>query len=115
MKKRWLKLPKFADYNKPASIKLMKLKHKKQTTPQHLIIKLPKNSDKEKILKVEEEEDVILHIDEIKMTKIFSQKIMQMGVPVMAQQKRIQLGTMRVWVRSLASLSGLRIWCCHEL
>ena len=33
-------------------------------------------------------------------------------VPVMAQQKRIQLGTMRLWVRSLALLSGLRskVW-----
>ena len=33
----------------------------------------------------------------------------------MAQQKRIQLGTMRLPVRSLASLSGLRILHCHEL
>ena len=24
-------------------------------------------------------------------------------------------GTMRLWVRSLAWLSGLRFWCCHEL
>ena len=37
------------------------------------------------------------------------------GVPVVAQWKRIQLGTMRLPVRSLASLSGLRIWHCHEL
>ena len=37
------------------------------------------------------------------------------GVPVMVQWKRIRLGTMRVWVWSLASLSGLRIWHCHEL
>ena len=22
---------------------------------------------------------------------------------------------MRMWVQSLASVSGLRIWCCHEL
>jgi len=29
-------------------------------------------------------------------------------VPIVAQQKRICLGTMRLWVRSLASLSGLR-------
>ena len=27
----------------------------------------------------------------------------------MAQRKRIQLGTMRLWIQSLASLSGLRI------
>ena len=30
----------------------------------------------------------------------------------MAQQKRIQLGTVRLQVQSLASLSGLRIWHC---
>ena len=33
----------------------------------------------------------------------------------MAQQKRIWLGTMKLQVQSLASLSGLRIWHCHEL
>ena len=32
----------------------------------------------------------------------------------MAQQKQIQLGTMRLWVQSLA-LSGLRMWHCCEL
>ena len=37
------------------------------------------------------------------------------GVPVVVQWKRIQLGTMRLWVRSLALLSGLRIRHCHEL
>ena len=37
------------------------------------------------------------------------------GVPVVAQQKWIRLETMRLWVWSLASLSGLRIWHCHEL
>ena len=37
------------------------------------------------------------------------------GVPVVAQQKRIQLGTIRFQVRSLALLSGLRVWCCCEL
>ena len=37
------------------------------------------------------------------------------GVPIMAQQKRIRLGTMRLWVQSLASISGLRIQLCHEL
>ena len=40
---------------------------------------------------------------------------MERGVPFEEQQKQIQLGTMRLWVRSLALLSGLRIWCCHEL
>ena len=33
----------------------------------------------------------------------------------MAQWKQIQLGTMRLQVQSLASLSGLRILHCHEL
>ena len=37
------------------------------------------------------------------------------GVPVIVQRKRIWLGTMRSRVRSLASLSGLRIWHCHAL
>ena len=37
------------------------------------------------------------------------------GVPVMAQQKQIQLGIMRLQIQSLASLSGLRIRRCHEL
>ena len=36
-------------------------------------------------------------------------------VPVMAQWKQIQLGTMRLHVQSLALLSELRIWHCHEL
>ena len=36
-------------------------------------------------------------------------------VPIMAQQKQIRLGTMRLWVWSLASLSGLRTRPCHEL
>ena len=40
---------------------------------------------------------------------------MKVGVPVVAQWKQIQLGTMRLWVQSLASFSGLRIWCCREL
>ena len=33
----------------------------------------------------------------------------------MVQQKRIHLGTMRLWVWSLALLSGFRIQCFHEL
>ena len=32
----------------------------------------------------------------------------------MAQREQIQLGIMRLQVRSLASLNGLRIQCCHE-
>ena len=33
----------------------------------------------------------------------------------MAQQKQILLGTLRLWVQSLAPLSGLRIQHCCEL
>ena len=40
---------------------------------------------------------------------------MNVGVPIMAQWKRIQLGITRVWVRSPALLSGLRIRRCREL
>ena len=36
-------------------------------------------------------------------------------VPVVAQQKRIQLVFLRMRVRSLALLSGLRIWRFREL
>ena len=38
-----------------------------------------------------------------------------LGVSVVVQWKRIRLGTMRLQVRSLALLSGLRIQHCHEL
>ena len=37
------------------------------------------------------------------------------GVPIVVQWERIRLGTMRLRVRSLASLSGIRIWRCCEL
>ena len=42
------------------------------------------------------------------------EEILGFGVPVVAQQKRIRPGTMRLQVRSLASLSGLRIQHCCE-
>lgn len=38
-----------------------------------------------------------------------------LGVPIVAQWKRIRLVTMKLQVRSLASLIGLRIHCCQEL
>ena len=41
--------------------------------------------------------------------------INKLGVPIVAQRKWIWLGTMRLRVPSLASLSGLRIRLCHEL
>ena len=37
------------------------------------------------------------------------------GIPIVAPRKQIQLGTMRLRVQSLASISGLRMLCCHEL
>ena len=40
---------------------------------------------------------------------------MLLGVPIVAQQKQIQLGSVRLWDRSLPSLSGLMIWHCCEL
>ena len=39
----------------------------------------------------------------------------KMGVPVVAHRKRIQLGTMRLQVRSLVLLIGLRMRHCHKL
>ena len=48
-------------------------------------------------------------------TKMFYRKYKFLGVPIVAQRKRIRLGTMRCPVRSLASLSGLMIWLCREL
>ena len=42
-------------------------------------------------------------------------KVTQPGVPVMAQQKQIQRVSMRIWVRSLASLGGSGIPHCREL
>ena len=41
--------------------------------------------------------------------------IVNLGVPVVAQQKQIRLGTMRLRVPCLALLSGLRIQHCREL
>ena len=36
------------------------------------------------------------------------------GVPIVTQQKQIQLVSMRMWVQSLALLSGLEIQHCPE-
>ena len=57
---------------------------------------------------------MIYKIHDIKYI-IYYTYIKYMGVPIMTQQKRIQLGTIKSLVQSLASLSGLRIWHCHEL
>ena len=42
-------------------------------------------------------------------------KICLWGVPIEAQRKQTSLAFVRTQVRFLASLSGLRIRCCHEL
>ena len=47
-------------------------------------------------------------------TMMLVKKDIQIGFPVVAQWKQIQLGTMSLQVRSLALLSGLRIQCCCE-
>ena len=36
-------------------------------------------------------------------------------VPIVVQQVKNSTASVRMWVRYLASLSGLRIWRCHEL
>ena len=48
-------------------------------------------------------------------SKLFTYDGIVLGVPIVAQQKRIRLGTERSQIQSLASLSGLRILRCHEL
>ena len=40
-------------------------------------------------------------------------KTQEPGIPIVAKWKRIWLVSMRMWVRSLASLSGLKIWCYY--
>lgn len=50
--------------------------------------------------------------------KLFSSvllRALRLGVPIVAQQKRICLASMRTQVWFLASLNGLRIWHCCEL
>ena len=42
-------------------------------------------------------------------------KRLPLGVTVVTQRKQIQLVSMRTWIWSLASLSGLGTWHCHEL
>ena len=49
------------------------------------------------------------------MVLYICQNILVLGVPMVAQQLQTRLVSMRTQVRCLASLSGLRIWHCHEL
>ena len=48
-------------------------------------------------------------------TTNLNRDISDSGVPVVVQQLRSRLISMRVWVGSVALLSGLRTWCCCEL
>ena len=48
-------------------------------------------------------------------TGVAEKNVTKLGVPLVPQQKWIQLGTMKLRVRSLALLSGLKIWHCREL
>ena len=63
-----------------------------------------------------------MHVLQLKLVLFVSlglgslvQKYILSGDPVVAQWKQIQLVAIRMWVRSLASLTGLRIQRCHEL
>ena len=64
-----------------------------------------------KKLKIELLYDLAIPLLSIYLDKILIQK---MEFPL-AQQKRIQLISLRMQVQSLALLSGLGIQCCHEL
>ena len=46
--------------------------------------------------------------EKLSTEKQTEKKYLQLGVPVVAQWKRIWLGTMRLQVQSLASFSGLK-------
>ena len=49
------------------------------------------------------------------MTYAYVGNMLCLGVPVVAQWKQIRLGSIRMWVQSLASLGGSGIWHCCEL
>ena len=60
--------------------------------------------------------NVITAILSLSLEKVETLKnIYKGGVPVVVRRKRIRLGTIRLQVRSLASLGGLRIRHCGEL
>ena len=51
--------------------------------------------------------------DKYTALRLFKMSVIR--VPVMAQRNQTQLVSMKMWVRSLALLSGLRSQCYHEL
>ena len=50
----------------------------------------------------------------VSLNSLKRSKTLKIGVPAMEQLKRIRLGTMKLRVPSLASLSGLKIRRCWE-
>ena len=58
------------------------------------------------------------HYTKVKIVKKHTEvafKILEWGVPIVAQWKRVWLVSTGTQVQSLALLSGLWIWYCHEL
>ena len=45
----------------------------------------------------------------------FRLNFFNIGVPIVAQQVKTQLVSIKMWVRSPASPRGLRIRCCHKI
>ena len=59
-------------------------------------------------IKTSNDSNIIIHFVNMSQKK-------KVGVPFVVEQKKIQLGTMRLRVQSLALLCGLRFWRCREL
>ena len=74
----------------------------------------PASSHSDYLYKIERLKEVNYQVEKMRVW-LFTFKVHFLEVPVVADWKRIWLGTMRLRVRFLASLSGLNIQCCHEL
>ena len=60
-------------------------------------------------------ESSLLELEQALVIALINNSKVWSGGPVAAQRKQIRPGTMRLWLRSLTSLSGLRIQRCCEL
>ena len=49
------------------------------------------------------------------LSNIQTKEVDSREYPLWLSRLQTQLASMRTWIQSLASLSGLRIWCCCEL
>ena len=58
---------------------------------------------------------ISLHVPAFSSFAVYLKMELLVGVPIMAQRKRIWLVSIRMQVQSLASLSGLRLQHCPEL